>query len=933
MPARYALFLLLPLIAAIPAATHPDNPPAIKPLSPAARRWVKDTLSRLTTEEKIGQIVFPTYFGAFESTESKDFKELMSRVERDHIGGFILGTRRGPRGIELSHVYETAVLTNELQAASKLPLLIGADFERGTVMRVDEGTAFPHAMAVGATGRPEDAYAMGRVTAIEGRAMGVHWVFAPVADVNSNPDNPIINIRSFGEDPKRVAEYVAQFVRGVEENGAMATAKHFPGHGDTSIDSHLELPLVAASREQLNAVDFVPFEAAIGAGASSVMTAHLAVPALEPNPDTPATLSERVLTGVLRDQLHFEGLVITDALDMGGVTKGFPPGEVAVRALLAGADVLLMSPVTDATLASVRDAVSSGRVPMTRLDDAVRRLLEAKARLGLDKQREVNVEKLSSVFGRPEFLATAEDIATRGVTLLRNDAGLVPLDPRTTKRVFLLAVSADPDTNPAEPFERELRAQLDSLDSLHVDTKYFRVEETPLPPPESYDLAICAVTVRTADRKGSIGLPANETGMIHALLRAGKPVIMVGLGSPYLVESFPEATTWLAAFSIQDVAQRAAARALLGTFAVSGKLPVSLPGAAPHALRVGDGMTTAGIPLTLQPASADMENRLKAARDVLEQAVAEHQFTGVLDVVYKGQESLLRFGQAPKGPFAFKLMAGTVTPGPRRLAMFDPALLTTALARLVQRKEIALESRLSTILEGVRVSDAVKDWRELTLRQLMERHSGATYEFPVREPGTGGVMDENPPWIPQPVDGVERAEYLLETAILETLTGKHGNEAMESLVFGREKTRPEAAAPGMSTDSDVWWRAMESRTRDLAVVGQMWLNGGIYGHKRLLTRQVENQFLMRRTAGDEAFTAGWRMAPAPGQFFSNEAYGSESADGTSLWVDPAKGLEIVIVFDMRAQVRENGRRGAVLGPVRSRAHDAVFSALGLQPQK
>src|SRR5271155_5565774 len=357
LPRTLLAALFIVLLTALPAAIHPEDVPSRKTLGPSARKWVEETFRRLTTEEKIGQIVFPTYFGGFESTESQDYKELMERVVGNHIGGFILGTRRGPRGIELSRVYETAVLTNQLQRAAAIPLLIGSDFERGTVMRVDEGTAFPHAMGVGAAGRPEDAYAMGRITAIEARAMGVQWVFAPVADVNSNPENPIINIRSFGEDPKRVAEFVAQFVRGVEENGAMATAKHFPGHGDTATDSHMDLPLVAAGRERLNAVEFVPFEAAIGAGVGSIMTGHLAVPALEPDRDTPATLSERVLRGVLREQLHFEGLVITDALDMGGVTKGFPPGEVAVRALLAGADVLLLSPITDAAIASVRDAV------------------------------------------------------------------------------------------------------------------------------------------------------------------------------------------------------------------------------------------------------------------------------------------------------------------------------------------------------------------------------------------------------------------------------------------------------------------------------------------------------------------------------------------------------------------------------------------------
>src|SRR5271155_2972258 len=333
LPRTLLAALFIVLLTALPAAIHPEDVPSRKTLGPSARKWVEETFRRLTTEEKIGQIVFPTYFGGFESTESQDYKELMERVVGNHIGGFILGTRRGPRGIELSRVYETAVLTNQLQRAAAIPLLIGSDFERGTVMRVDEGTAFPHAMAVGATGRPEDGYAMGRVTAIEARAMGVQWVFAPVADVNSNPDNPIINIRSFGEDPKLVAEYVSNFVRGVEENGAIATAKHFPGHGDVSVDSHLTLASVPGDRAELESVELVPFRAAIAAGVSSIMPGHLAVPAFEPDPEVPATLSRNILTGLLRDDMKFRGLIITDALDMGGVTSNYPPGEAAVRAI------------------------------------------------------------------------------------------------------------------------------------------------------------------------------------------------------------------------------------------------------------------------------------------------------------------------------------------------------------------------------------------------------------------------------------------------------------------------------------------------------------------------------------------------------------------------------------------------------------------------
>src|SRR4029077_93855 len=308
----------------------------MRKLSPAANAWVETTLRKMTVDEKIGQLLFTTYHGSFTAADGAAYGQIIHDVTDLHVGGFINITQGSPLGIVKSQAYPTAVLNNQLQAKSKLPLLIGADFERGTAMRLDEGTSFPTAMALAAGGNSKDAYTMGKITALEARAVGIHWIYAPVSDVNNNPGNPIINTRSFGEDPQRVAEYVAAFVRGVQENGGLATAKHFPGHGDTAADSHIDLPVIRADKDRLENLELIPFRSAISSGVGSIMTGHLSIPALEPDPNTPATLSNNVLTGLLRDELHFEGLVITDAMDMGGITTRYAPGEAAVRAFLAG---------------------------------------------------------------------------------------------------------------------------------------------------------------------------------------------------------------------------------------------------------------------------------------------------------------------------------------------------------------------------------------------------------------------------------------------------------------------------------------------------------------------------------------------------------------------------------------------------------------------
>ena len=456
----------------------------------------------MTLEEKLGQMVMIYYWGRFTSTESPDYEELLREVKEKHIGGIILQAQRTPTGVERSQVYPSAVLANQLQRAAKVPLLVAADFETGTSMRLADGTAFPSAMAVAATGDPYDAYTVGKITAIEARAAGLNWIFAPVADVNGNPDNPIINTRSFGEDPQRVAEFVTQFIRGVEDNGALATAKHFPGHGDMNVDSHLSVPVVPGDIAELNRVELVPFRAAIAAGVGAVMSGHLAVPALEPDTDVPATLSHRMLTDLLRKKLGFHGIEVTDALDMGGVTTIDSPPNVAVRAINAGIDVLLIPPDPGCGNRRFGRSGEVGRIADGDSGRSRARILRGKAQLGLEKHRVVDLNGINSVFGSPKFKAASQDIADRGITLIRDDQKILPLDATEPLRVLLVAISGDPDPYPGAVIEKELRERADSVQVVRVDTNFVKAGTVKLPPPESYDLAIAALFVRVADRKG-----------------------------------------------------------------------------------------------------------------------------------------------------------------------------------------------------------------------------------------------------------------------------------------------------------------------------------------------------------------------------------------------------------------------------------------------
>src|SRR6266853_6263698 len=614
-----------------------------KHLSPAANAWVEATLRKMTVDEKIGQLLFTTYHGSSTATDTAAYQQIMHDVTDLHVGGFINITHGSPLGIVKSQAYPTAILNNQLQSKSKLPLLIGADFERGTAMRLDEGTSFPTAMALAAGGNLKDAYTMGKITAVEARAVGVHWIYAPDADVNNNPGNPIINTRSFGEDPARVAEFVSEFVRGVRENGGLATAKHFPGHGDTAADSHMDLPVIRADRARLDQLELVPFRAAIAMQVDSIMTGHLNVPALEPDPNTPATLSYNILTELLRNQLGYQGLIVTDAMDMGGITVRYAPGEAAVRAVVAGADCLLMPPVPDAAFEALQAAAKSGRISKERLDASVRRILQAKARLGLNASRLVDVHAINQKFGSAAWQKEAPEISDRGVTLLRDTPHRLPLEGTKPSRALLLAFYADPEPYPGEDLERELRSRFDSVATLRADTRFVNASILKLPPPDSYDVAILALFVRVSDRKGNVDVPAEQAGLTEKLYKTGKPVITVGLGSPYLIERFPQAETWLAAFGISDVAQISVARALLGEIPVHGKLPVTIPGVN---LKAGFGMELPANPMKLQPMDARGEAQLKPAYDVIEKAISDKAFPGAtLAVGYRGKVSVRTFGK------------------------------------------------------------------------------------------------------------------------------------------------------------------------------------------------------------------------------------------------------------------------------------------------
>jgi beta-N-acetylhexosaminidase len=540
---------------------------------PAESRWVAATLAGMTLEEKVGQLIGCRYTGAFFPSDSDALANLKNLVVRSKIGGL---------AIFLGDAYETAHLNNELQALARIPLLIGSDFERGVGTQITGATLYPTLMAVGASGSEEIAYQMGRATAEEGRALGVHMTYAPVVDVNINPDNPIINTRAIGEDPETVSRLAAAFIRGCQEHGMLATAKHFPGHGDTDQDSHSVLPTIAAGRDRLDKVELVPFRKAIEVGVGAVMVSHLSVPALDPTPNLPSSLSPAILTGLLRKTMGFRGLIVTDAMEMGGVTSLFPPTEAALRAILAGEDMVLLPLEPAKVVEFLIDAAKMGKLPMSRVDESVRRILEAKARIGLHRQKLVDIgalpQKLGSKARQKEALAAFEKAAT----LVKNEGGALPFGP-AGRKIALLSLSSDAaDFYAGRTFADAVRKKAPGTPVFYADanTGQETLDEAYLKAAEA-DVVLCAVFSGLRAWKGSVGLDPRHVDLIRTLAAAGKAVVVINFGSPYLLKNFPEVAGYLCLYRNTAQAQDVAARAVFGEIPLTGKLPVSLPGLYP----------------------------------------------------------------------------------------------------------------------------------------------------------------------------------------------------------------------------------------------------------------------------------------------------------------------------------------------------------------
>jgi beta-N-acetylhexosaminidase len=577
-----ALGLCIPLAS---AATRPkaSKRTTDKSAPASVRQWMRS----MSLRDKVAQLIIMPIYGELANTRSAEARKYQHFIRDLHVGGVIVTGHSLNGGVRNAEPYAMAALLNRLQKMARTPLFVAADFERGASMRVNSTTAWPYSMAFAAAKDLTGIAQEGADTARDARAMGVNWLFAPVADVNNNPDNPIINIRSFGENPAEVSSFVQAYIAGAHsdrKNPVLVTAKHFPGHGDTTEDSHMALARLDADRNRIEAVELQPFRTAITAGVDAVMTAHLAVPALEPE-NIPATVSSKILTGVLRDELGFHGLVVTDAMDMQGLAAMFDTAEASVRAIQAGADVLLMPKRAEDAIRGLVAAVENGRISRRRLDDSVTRVLTAKARLGLAKKRLVNLEDIADVVDSPESDERAQSVADHAVTLVTDTRDSLPI--RHAENTCLIAMTEGRRSQQGIRLIDEVKKRAPGITTTVLDPAMTKTDLDQVAEKVSgCGQIIAAAFVSVSAYRGNVALAGGYPDFLNALIAGKAPVVLAALGNPYLVRSFPKVAAYLTTYSPTPTSETALAKALFGEIAITGHLPVTISGVAKY----GDGI-------------------------------------------------------------------------------------------------------------------------------------------------------------------------------------------------------------------------------------------------------------------------------------------------------------------------------------------------------
>ncbi len=944
---RFPIAILIGLFSCSSASTVTLHAP------PAETQTDIDALlASLTVRQKIAQMMHVWAYGEFQADESDRFKRVERLVVEDQIGGFIFS-----RG----NIYDQAILTNKLQTLSRIPLWISQDMEFGAAMRINGTTRFAPAMALAATRDPKLDYMKGYVTAMEAKAVGVHQIFAPVVDVNNNPANPVINTRSYSENPELVSQFGVEFIRGVKAAGLVSTAKHFPGHGDTATDSHIGLPVINHDWARLSSLELVPFRAVIDAGVESVMSAHISFPKLGSEPGLPGTLDPKILTGLLRDSLGFTGLVTTDALEMEGISEHYSPGDALIRAILAGADMLLIPPDVATSLDAAVLAVERGQIPIERIDASVRRILEWKAKMGLFTQNQVDINALSRLVARPEYQRAADEVAKRSITVIRNQNQIIPIKSERFRRITAISMADDRTGSTGSGFATALRR-------YHGDVRFWYHDQRSKPEDvdaivnaaSSADLIVVGSFVFLQTSSGKISLTNAQNRFLKRLKSTGKPIVLISFGNPYIVIDLPDADVHLLAWANTQSQIEAATNAMFGATTIDGKLPISIPGTV---YKFGDGLTIPKI--LVRPGAPEGVGLSSAALDriqgIMDTAIRDSIFPGGTVTVIKD------------GVIAFERGFGyhdyTKTKRVHANDIFDLASVskvmgtTLAAMKLVDEGKLSLEDPISKYIPEY----ASGPKASIRIRHFLSHTSGLppfrvyVDSLKTRTAILAAIRKE--PLVNAPGERYVYSDLgmILLGSIIEQITGM-GQEAylartfytpmgMTSTMYNPLKRNQQLLNRILPTEHDTIYRKMWvhgvvhderayymdgvaghaglfSTGRDVAFFAQLMLDKGMFGGVRYLKAETVELFTAKTSASGSRAIGFDMKSPtgfsSAGTLAGPRTYGHTGFTGTSIWIDPDKNLAVIVLTNRTYPYRKTSTG---VNSVRASVGDQVYRSL------
>ncbi len=913
-------------------------------------RQAEDILSNMSLREKIGQLMYIRAHGDYYSVDDPNYLELKKMVEEYHVGGIIFF--RGD-------IYNQALLTNRLQQHARVPLWITQDMEFGAAMRINNTTRITPAMGVAATGNPAWAFEKGRITALEAKAVGVHQVFAPVVDVNNNPNNPVINVRSFSEDPEIVSRFASEFIRGVQSQGVVSTAKHFPGHGDTDTDSHFALPTINHSWDRLNSVELVPFRAAIETGVESVMSAHIAFPAINSEPGRPATLDPKVLDSVLRDSLGFKGIIITDALEMQGIAAHYSPGEALILALEAGADMMLLSPDDYTAINEVEAAVYRGQLPEERIDESVLKLLKWKVDYGLMRRRFVEVNRIPMQVNTRRSQMIADEIARESITLLKNSNDIVPISPDRYPKVSVIMVSNHRGGNTGSSFIRAIRNYHPDVNFHNYDSRTSDAElDQMVAAARSSDLIIVG-SVISQNSGRTERYSASQRRFLNRLTGTGKPLALVSFSSPYVVSELPGAQVHMLAWSEGGSQPEAAASALFGASPITATLPITIP----NLYQRHSGIHTEKTILRRDlPEVAGMSSEaLRRVDTIMQEAVRDSVFPGgVVAIARNGivtyHNSFGYFDYQKKNPVRTNTIYDLAS-------LTKPMATTAAVMMLYDQGKIQLDDPVSKWISEFDSGDR----RNVTIKHLLEHTSGLpafrTYVDQIKDSGRLMQAIKNEPLINPPGEQTVYSDlgFILLGHIVEQISGTGLSQYLNTNLFypaGMSDTmfNPQRRGrwvvnriPPSEIDTVYRNREINADVNDerayylggtaghaglfgtafnVAVFGEILLNGGTYRGREFFKPETVELFTGRHSENqkrglgfDFKSLSGFTTA---GQLASDKTYGHLGFTGTSFWIDPENHVSITILTNRTFPYRSNAR---AINRIRADVADAVINAI------